>query len=166
MARKAKKIKKNKLGKRRHQSDSFATGLRCHRQGQLAEAETYYHQAIATSPDNFECLHMLGVLAAQQDQYQQAIHFIERALQINSRHTDAWIHLGNAYTTINALPKAHWAFEKVISLAPDLAKAYKDHAEVYIKEQRFLQAELVLQKAIQLNPRYVEALNNMGCLLK
>ena len=44
----------------------FRQGLARHQQGNLVEAERHYDAALKSQPDNFDALHMLGVIALQK----------------------------------------------------------------------------------------------------
>jgi protein O-GlcNAc transferase len=44
----------------------FADGVRLHQAGRLADAEQIYHRILATLPDHFDCLHLLGLIFLQR----------------------------------------------------------------------------------------------------
>ena len=52
-----------------------------------------------------------------------AIHWLERAVAIEPRNTEAWYFLGRTYYTSARLPEARKTFEKVLELDPHNAKA-------------------------------------------
>jgi protein O-GlcNAc transferase len=51
-----------------------------HRAGHLAEAAQHYHDMLQSKPDDFDALHMLGVLLSQQGQQAAALPLFDRAL--------------------------------------------------------------------------------------
>ena len=51
-----------------------------HRSGQLVEAERLYRRVLAADPRDFTALHFLGVIQAQQGRMEDALCFIEAAL--------------------------------------------------------------------------------------
>jgi predicted Zn-dependent protease len=61
----------------------FRQGLARHQQGQLAEAERHYEAALKSQPDNFEALHMLGVIALQKGRFEQGVEIIRKVVALN-----------------------------------------------------------------------------------
>ena len=55
----------------------FAEGMALHQAGRLADAEEIYYQILATQPDHFDSLHLLGVIFHQRGNHAAAIHQIE-----------------------------------------------------------------------------------------
>jgi Flp pilus assembly protein TadD len=49
-------------------------------QAALAEAAQHYHDMLQSQPDDFDALHMLGVLLSQQGQQAAALPLFDRAL--------------------------------------------------------------------------------------
>src|SRR3974390_2856417 len=60
-------------------------GLQLHRQGRLAEAERLYTAVLSQHPNQFDALHLLGLLRHQQNRPTEAVQLIERALDGNPR---------------------------------------------------------------------------------
>ena len=58
--------------------------LACHQQGQWAQAKSGYVQVMATRPQHFDALHMLGVLATQTQHAEQAVGLIQQAIRIKT----------------------------------------------------------------------------------
>jgi protein O-GlcNAc transferase len=47
----------------------------------LADAEQIYHRILATLPDHFDCLHLLGLIFLQRGHHARAVAQIEIALK-------------------------------------------------------------------------------------
>ncbi|MEI8036425.1 MAG: tetratricopeptide repeat protein, partial [Betaproteobacteria bacterium] len=54
----------------------FQSGLSLHQQGQIESAKQMYEAALALTPDHFDALHLLGVIAAGKGEAQEAIAYI------------------------------------------------------------------------------------------
>ena len=54
------------------------------KQGQWAQAKSGYEQVLATRPQHFDALHMLGVLATQTQHAEQAVGLIQQAIRIKT----------------------------------------------------------------------------------
>ncbi len=61
---------------------ALAHALSAQQAGRLAEAAASYEAALAQSPDQFDALHMLGVVRYQQGEFESALPLLDRALVI------------------------------------------------------------------------------------
>ena len=59
----------------------FGQGLALHQAGRLADAERIYNQILATRPDHFDSLHLLGVIFYQRGDHAEAVRRINLALK-------------------------------------------------------------------------------------
>lgn len=57
------------LAGRESVASSLAEALKLHQAGRLADAERIYRRILATRPDNFDSLHLLGVIFYQRGCY-------------------------------------------------------------------------------------------------
>ena len=57
-----------------------------HHAGQLTEAEDYYRQVLAIDQNQFDSLHLLGVVAQQSGRSDLAVRLIGRAIALNERN--------------------------------------------------------------------------------
>ena len=69
--------------------------LRLHQQGRLREAERLYARALKAAPDNFDALHLLGLINAQTGQMGEAYRLMSAALKINPNVPDVLINFAN-----------------------------------------------------------------------
>ena len=76
-----------------------------HRQGQLAAAEKGYARILKSFPDQFDALHLLGLLKLQAGRAGEAQRLIASALKVNPGSPDALANLGSSFVaaTIFAL---------------------------------------------------------------
>jgi Flp pilus assembly protein TadD len=68
--------------------------LALHRQGQLAAAEKGYARVLKSFPDQFDALHLLGMLKLQAGKAGEAQRLITSALKIAPASADAHANLG------------------------------------------------------------------------
>ncbi|MGB9394099.1 MAG: tetratricopeptide repeat protein, partial [Pseudolabrys sp.] len=69
--------------------------LNLHQQGRLREAEKLYARVLKAAPDNFDALHLLGLIKAQNGQMGDAFRMMSAALKINPNAPDALINFAN-----------------------------------------------------------------------
>ena len=66
-------------------------GLALHRQGKLADAERCYGEILQRQPDNFEALHLLGVIARQTRRPAEALARYDKAIALKPDYAVALI---------------------------------------------------------------------------
>ena len=140
--------------------------LRHHLAGQFAEAETIYRHVLTVDPENFDALHLWGVLARQTGKPDRAIKLISKALLYNDKEPAAFNNLGVAYQASNRPCEAEGCYRRAIALRPDYAEAHFNLGTVLMKTGQLQEAEMSYRNAIRLKPDYVEAYNNLGSILR
>jgi tetratricopeptide (TPR) repeat protein len=132
------------------------------------EARDCFQRALklhATYPGTLpNCWNNLGILAAREGDFDQAIQYFQRALQIDPEHSIALQNLGSAYRQKKDWPQAKTALERALALDPDDPEANYSLGMVYAQQNDTERAYEYLQKAIALRAAYPEALNNLGIL--
>jgi predicted O-linked N-acetylglucosamine transferase (SPINDLY family) len=103
-------------------SNAIAEAIQIARQhhlaGRLPEAESIYREILAERPDQVEALQLLGMLAAQVDQFDAAVELIQRAIAINSSNASYYNNLGNALRSQGRLDDAIAAYRQSIRIDP------------------------------------------------
>jgi len=105
--------------KRRQTGDAKALikkAMMYHQSGNLHQAETIYGKILREQPDNFDALHMLGVLYAQQKNPEPAIRLITKAVEINSNSSYAYYNLANVFRDNGRFEEASSCYQKVMEL--------------------------------------------------
>ncbi|MYM39025.1 tetratricopeptide repeat protein [Duganella qianjiadongensis] len=140
--------------------------LAYHQQGQLREAQAYYRQVLALQPQQFDALHLLGVIARQQGDAAQAIELITQALALDPQQAKAHCNLGVALMDQGRPAEALASYERALALQADYAMAWSNRGNAL---RRLGQTEAALasyQQALQHQPRYVEAHSNRAIALQ
>src|SRR5262245_5863180 len=70
-------------------TDTLRRATAHHQRGQLNDAEALYRQALTRQPQNFDALHLLGVLMHQRGKSLDAIELIDKALKTNEQSAAA-----------------------------------------------------------------------------
>ena len=87
-------------------SKSLERGLDEHRSGRLERAETHYRQVLNQDPANPDALHLIGVVAWEQGRFDQAVNYVERAIEGNATVATFHYSLGNACQSLGQLERA------------------------------------------------------------
>jgi predicted O-linked N-acetylglucosamine transferase (SPINDLY family) len=140
-------------------------GLALHRQGKLADAERCYGEVLQRQPDNFEALHLLGVIARQTRRPAEALASYDKAIALKPDHAVAHYNRGNALTDLKRPAEALASYDKAIALKPDVAEAHYNRGNALRDLNRPAEALASYDKAIALKPEVAEAHNNRGTVL-
>jgi protein O-GlcNAc transferase len=143
----------------------FRQGLARHQQGNLVEAERHYDAALKSQPDNFDALHMLGVIALQQGRFEQGVEIITKAVALNKNSAIAFNNLAKGLKDLGRFDEAIIHFERALALAPDFADAQFNYGTALHFAHRSEDALVPFDRAIALHPKFVAALSNRGLAL-
>ena len=92
--------------------------LSLHQQGRLREAEKLYMRALKGAPDNFDALHLLGLINAQNGQMGEAYRLMSAALKINPNVPDVLINFANVLHGLKRDDEALASIDKALALRP------------------------------------------------
>jgi predicted TPR repeat methyltransferase len=152
---------------------AIQAGMAHHRAGRLPEAKAIYRKVLTCDPRNPDALHLLGVIAHQVGNHQQAIEYISLAIDYCNQAVPrqpsnpfAYNNLGEAYRALGRTQEAVACYEKALLLKPDYAEAYY-HLGQTLEDQGKSEAAIVCyRKALSVNPDLVLAHYNLGTALR
>lgn len=136
-----------------------------HQQGELAKAKECYHAILLHFPQHFTSLHMLGVIAAQQQDFQKAIQLIREALQVNAASAIAHYNLGCAQEALNQDAEAAQSFEKASATQPNYIDAHLKCASLFQKCHQYEKALLHFNQVLELKPQDLNVQHDRGTVL-
>jgi predicted TPR repeat methyltransferase len=142
------------------------SGMSHHRAGRLAQARASYLEVLALDPSRPEPLDLLGVVAIQSGQFDQAIDWIRRAIAVNPRVAGYHSHLGNALQGKGQREEAIAAWRVAIGLDGGFAEAYANLGNALRERGQLKEAVDACRQAVRLDPNSVVALNNLGAALQ
>jgi tetratricopeptide (TPR) repeat protein len=96
-------------------AQTLQDALSLHQQGRLREAEKLYARALKAAPNNFDALHLLGLIKAQSGQMGEAHRLMSSALRINPTAPDAIVNFANVLHVLKSDAEA------LVHLDPDAA---------------------------------------------
>ena len=140
--------------------DAFAL----HAQGRLQEAERAYGELLKHQPDNFQALHLMGVLLLQQGKSAPGMELLHRSLALEPRQPLAHRDLGNALQQAGRLDEALASYDRALALKNDVADLHNNRAITLTALGRLDEALQSYGHAVALKPDYAQAYNNRGTL--
>ena len=123
--------------------------------GRNKEAEIYYKLSLKINPKNYKVYNNLGLLCADSQILDDAETFYRKAIELNPNYAEAYNNLGNLLRNKNQMPVSAKAAETSLDKVADTSitgAEFESEAEKYFR------------RAIELNPNYAEAYNNIGNL--
>jgi tetratricopeptide (TPR) repeat protein len=145
--------------------NSYARAVEHHRAGRLAEAQQLYRQVLAADSRHADCLHLLGVMAAQTGDAASAIDLIGQAIGVRNDVHVYHISLGNALRRQGRLADAVAAFRNAATLKPGVAEVHNNIGNVLKEQGKLAEAVTQYRRALGIKPDYAEAHNNLGSAL-
>ena len=137
-----------------------------HQEGRLNEAERLYREVLQSRPQEFEALHMLGILKLQQKEPEEAVRLIGAALEVDRHSVAAHSNRGLALGALNRHQEALASYDRALAINPRNADALCNRADVLYDLDRPTEALAGYEQALAANPRHVAALVNRGLVLR
>src|ERR1700722_9880604 len=121
-------------------SSTFQRAFAFHQQGLFDDAQSLYDEILKVQPNNFDALHLSGVIAAQTGNPRGAVQWIDKALEVDSRNAGAHFNRGSALQQLAELPAALCSYELAVAIDPEFAEAYSNRGVVLKDLKRFAEA--------------------------
>jgi Tfp pilus assembly protein PilF len=144
--------------------DLLTQAVQYHKAGNLPEAEHLYRQILLVDPQNFNALHLLGVLAYQTGQHEVAVERIRQALRVYPDFPEAHNSLGAALRELGRLEEAETSYRQALRLRPDYSGAHNNRGNILRFLARPEEAALSFQEAIRFNPNNADAHKSLGMM--
>jgi len=129
--------------------------------GELEAAQLVALNVVQAEPQNFDALHMLGVIAGRNQQQAEAIALISKALALKP-DAQAYCNRAAARLVLQHHAKTLADCDQAIALNPGLATAHclRGHALAALKRNQ--ETFAAYDRAVTLNPEYAEAWHHRG----
>jgi len=130
--------------------------------GELDKAERLCAGILEHWPDDFDALHLLGMLHFQRHRLAEALRFLGAALKANPGSADAMSNLGLALHTAGHYDEAISRYRSALQLAPDHPEFHYNLGNTYLALGRFTDAVSSYEAALAGRPDHAGALVNRG----
>jgi len=125
---------------------------------------TLWSDVVAKSPHKARPINNRGLAYSNQGNFIQAMSDYNKAIEIDSKFTDAYINRGNIYFQSGKFDLALSEYNKVIEVDPNNPDAYYNRGNIYYQQGNSAKAIYNYNKAIGININYAQAYNNRGNL--
>lgn len=126
--------------------------------GAFEKSDELYKEIIDQSPDDSGAWHMRGYIAVQLRQFEKAVDYISRAIELKPKVYTMHVNLGSALARLKRFDQAIVAQKKAIEIKPTGADAYFGLANSLKANQQPDEADAAYAEAIRLNPDWTDAL--------
>jgi len=143
--------------------EQFHKAVNFHKKGNLKEAQNLYETILESNPNDFNCLHLIGLIAKANKDFEKSVNFISKAIKINPNSSEAYFNLGNALKELLRYEEAINSYNKAIKIKPD-------HELYFVRGILFFEINLLeealesFKNALKLKPNSSETLNNIGLI--
>jgi len=131
-------------------------------QGKLGEAEQLLQKVLQLHAKNFDALHILGVVKGIQNDKQEAIKLLKRAVSIDSGNNFVHFNLAKTLSEAGKEEESLPHHKKATQLAPQHAEAWLNYGRSLNNQGRFEEALSSYERALSVNPYYADAWSNYG----
>lgn len=143
-------------------AQTLQEALSLHQQGRLRDAEKLYARALKAAPDNFDALHLLGLIKAQSGHLGEAYRLMSAALKINPNMPDALINFANVLHGLKRDAEALESLDKALALRPGDLEAILYRGNALSALHRPQDALSCFDAVLARNPGHPDALLNRG----
>jgi tetratricopeptide (TPR) repeat protein len=135
---------------------------RSFQQGEFDRAEKLCAGILAHRPDDFDALHLLGMLHFQRHRVVEALRFLAQALKVNSSSADALSNLGLALHAAGRYDEAISSYRHALDLAPDHPEILYNLGNACLALDHADDALSNYNRVLSISPGHVGALVNRG----
>ncbi|MCK4988040.1 MAG: tetratricopeptide repeat protein, partial [Desulfobacterales bacterium] len=126
------------------------------------DAQKAYHRILTINPNHCDVLHLLGTIAYQTANYENAATLISSAIRNGPQNPFYYISLGDALKAQSHHNQAIICYQKAIEARPDAFEAYIKLGMLYHDRGNFNEAICHYLKALQIKPDLAEVHYSIG----
>jgi Tfp pilus assembly protein PilF len=130
--------------------------------GDLDKAERLCSGVLEHRPDDFDALHLLGMVNFQRHRMVEALRLLAAALKANPDSSDAMSNLGLALHTVGRYEEATLWYRHALAIAPDHPEILYNFGNACLELGRFAEARSRYDAALAIVPAHAGALVNRG----
>ncbi len=146
-------------------AEALQLAIRQHQAGHLSQAEAIYRQVLEVAPNHSEVLHLLGVIAAQRNNFAQSIELINQAIAIDNTVANFYSSLGIAWSGQQQWEKAIASFNQAITLNPNHQEVHHNLGNLFRHHNRWSESAHHYRQYLALNPNDAIVHHNLGLVL-
>lgn len=141
----------------------FQLGRIAHEEKHLSLALEHYQKALEQRDGKYpKVLLNIGLVYNQLENYNKAVEYYTRAINLDPKYHQAWYNLGMVLNRQNLPAKAEQALLTAIQHYPNYEQAWFNLGVIYAKENRDKESINAYLKALEIEPNYIKAKLNLA----
>jgi predicted O-linked N-acetylglucosamine transferase (SPINDLY family) len=138
--------------------------LSLHKSGRLRDAEAAYRRIAAQQPNQPEVQHLLGILTAQTNRFDEAYRFLRRSEELRPGNSEVRCDLGRVAAITGRLAEAEDWLRQILSSEPANHMALVTLANVLHRTARYADAAACANTALRLAPNRPEVMGLLAAI--
>ena len=147
-------------------TNSYQKALSLYQQGLTERSLTLCEQILKTKPQDFDTLHLLGIISLQMNRPDRSVALLSSAIEINPANAYVFNNRGNAFRTLEQYVAALSDYDRAIALDPNFAAAHHNRGVILAMLRRYESSLASYDQALALNPRFADTFFNRGIVLQ
>ena len=135
----------------------FRHALALYQQGNPALARAVCEEILAVKPDQFDTLNMLAMIAGQANDFERAVKWFDRAIEVDPAHAATHCNRGFALQEAHMWDAALASYDRAIALKSDYALAHNNRGNVLRRLGRLEEALASYDRALGINSAAVQS---------
>ncbi|RKP26306.1 hypothetical protein SYNPS1DRAFT_21908 [Syncephalis pseudoplumigaleata] len=118
-----------------------------------------FESALRHNPYSVPALTKIGVLCKSRNQFQRAVEYFQRIINVDNNNGEIWGLLGHCYLLMDDLQKAYNAYQQALYLLPNAndAKLWYGIGILYDRYGSYEHAEEAFSVSLRIDPKYEKA---------
>lgn len=145
---------------------SIKSAFQHYHAGNIQQSKQICTQALKEAPDNGEIIYILGLVHAHLEEYDLAIQYFKRSIEINVTMADAYLALGAVSQKKLLFDEALDFYREALEIDPNFSEALENMGDIFRKTRRFDEAVSCYKKVLQLYPDAAEVHCSLGSIFK
>jgi predicted O-linked N-acetylglucosamine transferase (SPINDLY family) len=146
-------------------SSLFNEAKAAHRAGNIAEARRLCTVLVKNNKNDFNALHLLGVLEAELSNYSRSINYLDSALSVHSDSADIHADKGKVLLSLQRYDDALVSLKDATAINPFHVPALHNCGCVFLILNRSSEALATFDRLLSIAPDYLPALHNKAIAL-
>ncbi len=140
----------------------FETALQNYQSGNLVLAKQLCLSIHDSETDFPKALYLLGLIAQDEGQHEQAIGILTQASEIHPANTQILFQLAVSHNQLGRIDKAIDFYQQAITIDPHLLEGLCNLGNLYQKRNQIKKAIDCYQRALKLHPSIIQIHYNLG----
>lgn len=136
-----------------------------HRAGRLDQAGAIYRRVRAALPNNFDAVHLSGIVAQQQGRTAEALDLLTRAHRLGPKNAPCALRLGHAFIAVGRVGEAEPVIRAAVALDEQAHEGWEALAYCLKLQDKLPAAIECHRRTVTLQPKFAKGWYNYGLTL-